>query len=295
MGPLVQAENRALLAAVQRTYDIIWIEKGIFLRAATIRALKERCGMLTHFTPDPAFHSHTRTRHFLNTLPLYDVCGTTKPTDLALYERFGARRVVLLPKSYNPALHHPYPPEELGHFRSDIVFAGTWTPFKAAAIRKVVDGLPEAKIQIWGGEWRRKCRDEHLLKRHRGPDWGILGADYGRVLAGAKIGLGLLATDTYPDERITDRILEIPACGSLLVAPRTPEIASLFLDGEEALLFDSDAELLEQLAWALTHETDRRAIAERGRARVLAGPYRDQDVVERLLGEALTLARKERP
>lgn len=295
VGPLVNAENRKAALYAQRNYDVIWIEKGIFLHKTTIIDLVKQCKALIHFTPDPGFHFHTLTRHFLNCLPYYDVCGTTKPSDLDLYARNGVKHVVLCSKSYNPSIHRVYPEGELEPFRSDATFAGTWTPLKQAVLRKVVDALPGAVVRIWGGEWRRKCRDRNLLERHSGPLLGILGEDYGRALAGAKIGLGLLSTDVYPDEVITDRILEIPACGAMLVAPRTAEIETIFRDGQEALLFGSDQELLDKLRWALDHEAERQAIAARGHERVIAGAYRDQDVVARLLEEAMASAQRETP
>lgn len=287
LGPLIQRENEALLASVQERFDLIWIEKGIFIRPETLMALRNRTGSLVHFTPDPAFNFHTETKHFLSSLSHYDLCGTTKPNEVAEYLSRGAKRVILLSKSYCPTLHRTYPEDELAPFKADIVFSGTWTAEKERCLSHVQTAFPNRVLKIWGGEWRRKAKNRALLQVHQGDPRGTFGADYGRSISGAKIALGLLSTDVYGPEVITDRIMEIPACGSLLVAPRTDAIEALFTDGIEALLYSTESEMLEKIEWALEHEPARLEIVERGRDRILKGPFRDQDVVAQLIREAL--------
>jgi len=283
IGWMVSEENRALEAAVQGDFDLIWIEKGIFIRPSTVAKLRPHARTLLHFTPDPAFNYHTKTRHFLNGIRYYDAFGTTKPGDLELYRSHGAKRVLLLPKTYNPAFHKLYPEDQLDATRADIAFVGSWTPDKERILKLLVKAFPERTIRIYGSEWQRKCRDVSLLQRHCGPARGVYGEDYGRAIAGARVCLGLLSWDIYPDEVITDRILEIPACGSLLVAPRTGAIEEVFQDGQSALLFSDDADLIDKVGWALDHEADRLEISRRGTATVQSGEYRDMDMVRLLL------------
>jgi hypothetical protein len=286
LGPLVEAENRALLAAVDQPFDLIWIDKAAFLRPATLAALRRWAPRLVHFTPDPMFPPGKRMPLFQHCIPLFDLHATTKPQEVPMYQREGSRGVVLCSKSYDPALHRTYPAHELEPFRADVTFVGSWTSFKEAEVVRLLEAVPEASVRVWGPRWRERAGNPLLGLRLGVIPGGLFGPDYGRALAAAKVGLGLMAWDLAPEEVITDRILEIPACGSLLVAPRTEAIANLFRDGEEALLYGSSEEMVSHVKWALAHEADRAAIARQGTARVKAGPFRNVDVVRGVMEAA---------
>jgi glycosyltransferase involved in cell wall biosynthesis len=197
---------------------------------------------------------------------------------------------MLCSKSYDPVLHKSFPEDEVEPFRSDVTFIGAWTPYKESELVRVLEALPHASVQVRGPNWQRKTRSPLLRARLGVIPGGVFGITYGRALAGARVGLGLLAWDLAPEEVITDRILEIPACGALLLAPRTEAIAAIFKDGEEALLFGSPGEMIERLRWALDHEEERAAIARRGQARVQAGPFRNTDIVRSVLRELFTVS-----
>lgn len=285
VGPLVEAENARLLETAKGEYDLIWIEKGIFLKPTTLRILRKQTKTLVHFTPDPAFNFHTYTNNFKDGISIYDVVGTTKPNEINRYKELGAKKVVLLGKSYNPLIHKEYPSHELEGYRSDVTFAGTWTPGKDGVLDYLINAFPDKQIRIWGGEWRRKCKNQAILDRHFGPSDGVFGENYGRALAGARISLGLLSTDVFPDEVITDRIIEIPACGSLLIAPATKEISEIFEDGVNALLYRDTSEMIEKIRWALDHEEERALISKAGQRKIIEGPFRDSDIVASFLGQ----------
>lgn len=283
MGPLVTAENRTLLEAVHQPYDVIWLDKACFIYPKTIKALRRWASRIVHFTPDPMFLSPGRDPLFLKSIPHFDLHATTKPEDVARYRSRGARYVVLCPKSFNPNLHHPYPLEECEAFQSDVAFIGAWTPYKETEIARILRALPQVQLRVWGPHWDERARDPMLRSRLAPIPKGVFGMDYGRALSAARVGLGLLSWDLAPEEVITDRILEIPACGSLLLAPRTNAIADLFRDGEEALLFATPQEMVDRLGWALAHESDRSRIANRGLERVWGGRFQDHNVVRQVL------------
>src|ERR1035438_288859 len=137
LGPLVVAENRALLEAVDRPYDVIWLDKAMLIRPSTLRALRRWAPSLIHFTPDPMFPPRGPMPLFLRGIPLMECHATTKPHEVPLYLHRGAPKVVLCTKSYDPALHRSYPSEELEPFRSDITFVGYRTRFKEAEIARI--------------------------------------------------------------------------------------------------------------------------------------------------------------
>jgi spore maturation protein CgeB len=120
----------------------------------------------------------------------------------------------------------------------------------------------------------------------RGP--GVWDEDYVRALNGAKIGLGLL-TRLAPDESTT-RTLEIPACGTMLLAERSGEHQELFEEGREAEFFSTDEEMNEKILWYLSHDRQRDQIAAAGRERVVRSGYTHLERMRSVVAEIATRA-----
>ena len=96
----------------------------------------------------------------------------------------------------------------------------------------------------------------------------LWGADYGKALSAAKIGLCFLSKrnrDVY-----TRRCFEIPATGTLMLSEHSDELGALFQEGIEADYFRSPGELAGKVRHYLDDEASRRRVAERGRARVIS-------------------------
>jgi hypothetical protein len=85
-------------------------------------------------------------------------------------------------------------------------------------------------------------------------------------IAAARAGLCFLSRlnrDSY-----TRRCFEIPACGTVLVSERTDDLAALFRDGDEAVLFSTREELVKKVRWLAADAGAARRIAAAGRERV---------------------------
>ena len=77
--------------------------------------------------------------------------------------------------------------------------------------------------------------------------------------------------------------MEIPACGSLLMAERTPEHTALFKDGEEAVFFSSNKELLEKCKYYLNNPDQLKKIAKAGMVRCEKSGYSNFETLKRCL------------
>ena len=64
------------------------------------------------------------------------------------------------------------------------------------------------------------------------------------------------------------RVLDIMACGGFVLTNRQQELAEAFREDHEIVMFDSMEDGMEKIAYYLSHETERRAIAEAGRKKV---------------------------
>lgn len=263
-GPVVFDVNRLVHQGVQHPqYRLIWVDKGVYLRPATVAALRERGEGIVHYTPDTAFYGN-QSRHFERSLALYDLLVTTKSFEVAAYQRHGVGdRLLLTTQGYDAHLHAPRVPDE--ERRREAVFIGLAEPDREQCLHLLLDaGVP---VRLGGRGWER-------FLRQRGDDAGlsylgdaVFGEAYSRALSEAWVGLGLLSK-RFP-ERHTTRTFEIPACGAILATERTEDTARFF-EPSEALLVEDYIELAARVR-ALLEEaslSDLTARAAAGRRRV---------------------------
>ncbi len=73
------------------------------------------------------------------------------------------------------------------------------------------------------------------------------------------------------------RSLDVMACDGALMSNYQPELAEYFIDGEEVILYSSLEEAFDKASYYLSHESERAAIAEKERIKVLKDfTYRDK-------------------
>jgi spore maturation protein CgeB len=205
-------------------------------------------------------------------IPLYDVYVTTKRNITADLNRAGARRVTWVPFAYEPTLHYPEGPaseDEWQKWGSDVVFVGGADADRVPFFRRLASD-PTLRLRLFGGYWGRY--------RELRPAWGgfVLGRDYRLALGGSKIA-PCLVRRANRDGHVM-RSFEVPACGAFLLAERTEEHLELFEEGKEMASFASPEELEDKVRYYVTHESQRRRIAEAGHRRVTGGgnAYRDR-------------------
>lgn len=104
---------------------------------------------------------------------------------------------------------------------------------------------------------------------------------YNEMLNAAKIALVFLSKinhDTY-----TRRCFEIPATKTLMVAPYTEEIAAMYEDGKEAVLYHNKQEFVEKVQYYLEHEEERMQIANAGYERLMRDGHEVSDRVKQVM------------
>jgi spore maturation protein CgeB len=265
IGPAVDAINASVSRWIgDRSLDLAWIDKAVFLRPSTMRALRTRSTRLIHFTPDTAFHAN-KSRHFNATLGSFDLLVTTKSFEVAEYDRRGARdKVFLTTQGFDPLVH--YPRQETGERSHEVAFVGLAEPSREEFVANILDkGI---SVRLAGAGWQsfvRARQDDSLL--HFEGD-ALFGDSYSELLSKCWIGLGLLSK-RFP-ELHTTRTFEIPACGAVLATERNSETTKFF-DDDEALFFDDVSDVAEKAGrlFASSTDTELAGIAAKGRARVL--------------------------
>jgi hypothetical protein len=288
MGPLVREYNAALEAALERRPDVLWVDKGIFVLPALLDAAR-RGGVrwLVHYSPDNYLLQQNASRHLWAGLPRYDVVVTTKRSNVGLLSTVGARRVLLSGNAFDPATHRPLPLSDADRaaFGADVSFIGRWEPDRERLLDAVA-ALP-VRLRVRGPGWER-VRSRLLGPRcEPGP---VYGDDYVKAIVAAKVNLGLLSV--VAGDAITQRSIEIPACGAFMLAERTGEHRLHFIDGEEAVFFEGSADLVRKVQHWVGADAERERIATAGRARCLCSGYSYDDRLREIL-EALEGAKPE--
>lgn len=263
--------NRAIRLSLRaRSYDVIWIDRGLAIRADTLRETRRASpsSFLVSYSLDDMSNPQHQSRRWLASVSLYDMHVTNKSYNVAELQAMGASRVLFVDNAYDPQIHCPLQlsAEERSRFGARIGFVGHYERERGEWILNLCEeGL---EVCVHGPAWEG-LRDRHP-RLHVGARY-LDGLDYSRAVNATDINLGFLRKGNRDLQ--TTRSIEIPACGSFMLAERTDEHLRLFQEGVEAEFFDGFPELLEKCRHYLAHSEARETIAAAGRRRCLASDY----------------------
>jgi spore maturation protein CgeB len=282
LGPSDQTgANAAILAKIRETaFDLVWIEKGLTIKPATLRAIRaaQPSCLIVGFSPDDMMNLCNQSFMLLSGLPLYDCYVTNKSFNVAELEVLGCPKVLFMDNGFDPHTHRPMDlaPADRERFGGAVGFIGQWEPERAGSLRALAAaGLP---VRVWGYTWERMKKVPRNLVLENRPFWGD---DYARAICSFDINLCFLRKCNRDWQ--TTRSIEIPACGGFMLAERTEEHRRLFEEGKEAEFFSSERELLDKTRYYLDHADARRSIAARGFQRCVRDAYSYPDRLQKVL------------
>ena len=90
-------------------FNVLWVEKGLTISPETLTTVKNsnpEC-RLVFFSPDNMLYRKNQSRRYLAGLPLYDLHVTTKSHNVDGLGSLGAKDVLFVNKSFDPATHRP--------------------------------------------------------------------------------------------------------------------------------------------------------------------------------------------
>jgi spore maturation protein CgeB len=216
-----------------------------------------------------------------NALSSYDQILTTREVNVHEIKPLNSN-VEFFPFAFDPSIHRvvDIPANEKSKWDADVVFVGQWAEHRAAMLEKLVERLP-AKYSIHGPTWER-LRSNSPLKRYVS-NTHIWGDDMAKAIGGARISLGFLRKENRDD--YTQRSFEIPACGGMLLAERTPMHLRFFQEGVNAEFFDSASvdELVNQVERLLKDEEHRESVRKAGHSLIWESQHTFDHRVQRIL------------
>jgi len=280
-GPEIDKVNKEFLESLDRVKpDILFLNRCTEIREASVAKAKLDAPSMKiiTFNHDNPFEDGRLLywRHYLAALPYAHINYFVRPSNIVEAQRRALPSPRLLLQYYVKGLHQPLA-GNLNPKCHELVFVGHYEP---DGRRELLEALLTQNIplRINGNRWG-EVPPASSLHAIVGPL--IFGPEYSRVLATAKIALALLSTrnrDVY-----TYRCFEIPACGTFMLAQRTPELQQLFREGVEADYFSNVGELCQKAAYYLSHPVEREQIARRGHLRCLASGHSNLDRARQVL------------
>ncbi|MBU0579715.1 MAG: glycosyltransferase [Candidatus Margulisbacteria bacterium] len=90
-----------------------------------------------------------------------------------------------------------------------------------------------------------------------------------KIFNQSKVNLNLSNASKISEDQIKGRNFEIPGCGGFLLTNHVKHLEKYYIPDQEIVCFNSLKELQEKITYYLTHEKERKAIAEAGYQRTI--------------------------
>jgi spore maturation protein CgeB len=276
IGPFISNINNYILSVInnQWNYDLVWVDKGVFIKPSILKRLRAQSKKMIHFTPDPAFTYH-RSSLFYKAIPFYDACITTKSFEENAYRQAGAKQLIITTQGFKPGLHKPYHSFEQ---KKGIVFIGHHEKNR----EEILTALLEKKyhITLAGIGWASFVKKNSSQYNFNYLGNGIFGTAYAEKISGALLSLGLLSK--IIPELHTTRTFEIPACGTALFTECNAETEKIFA-ADEVFFFGSKNELLEKVDAAFSNRLMLQEVTEKGMKKVREGGYDYETILKNII------------
>ena len=249
-----KSEADDILAATVRSYkpDIVYVSFARALDARTVVRMRQAAPNAAFIggDGDPCPQHH---KNRVDTAKELDILTATNGGEfLQVYKDAGVRRCVFMPNMCDPDVDRRY--EVADEWKSDILWTG-----KAGHHAGTGNTLREQLVRELAK--RKNCTLYGCCGRPR-----IEGIDYLYAISGARIGVN--ANSCKPVRLYSsDRLTHYLACGTFVLTEKMPDGDLLFEDGRHLKYFESVDEFFDLADCYLTHETERKKIADAGMER----------------------------
>ena len=297
-GLLIFGLNRRLINECKREqYDLVFVYYSTILYGKTIKKIHESGCKVFMYCNDNPFACKYKSyiwRHFKKQIPYYDIIYSYRNSNIDDYLSFGAKKTELMMPYYIATRNYFVPDENIDFDVPEVVFIGhNESDGREEYIKKVLEygicvGLNPSWKRISAG-----YPNAIILP------YNITVSRYNETINKAKIAIVFLSKlneDTY-----TRRCFEIPATKTLMLAPYTDELASIYRENYEIVFYRDIDEFLMKIKYYLSHDIERERIGENGYCRLMNNKDEAGDRIETeladykaLLGDAEVSDRNEK-
>lgn len=196
-------------------------------------------------------------------LPLYDHVFAQDGGLVALLRASSpVRGASLLGPACDPREHRPLAltPEEQAEYGADVCYLGWAYPHRI----ELFEALDGVDMKLWGLGWDASEKLRPFFRPEP-----VFGLKKTKIYNATRVNVNVQSTH-YQLDGVTCRPFEVAACGGFCLAEPRRDLQRFFRIGDEMVVFEDAADLKARIAYYLAHEEERREIAARARARVLA-------------------------
>lgn len=281
VGPLVTKINQDLRkAAAEFRPDLVWFDKPTLFSRETFHALRQAGAKIVFYVQDAPFGPRNDGcwRQFMRIYRMADLHCLFRKADVARYSAWGLPWIETM-FSFDPLMHFPPDPSFSDAQRTrEISYIGH--PHEERP-RFLLSLARDYRLPVFvnGNRWERVLTPEE--QRHLTLGNFMAEEVYRSGIWRSKINLSFVTKANEDD--IAHKAVEIAACGSFLMAVRTPGHQALFEEDKEAVFFDSVEECADKAKFYLNRPDLRQTIAAHARERAVRGGYDNDTQLARIL------------
>lgn len=280
IGPLIGIINKYIISHLSDGYyDLIWMDKAIFITPETTRVLRSKTKILAHYTPDPAFTFH-KSKLFYKSIEYYDYLVTTKTYEIDYYLKYVSSKdkVLYVTQGFDKSIHRPMTPWK---DKRGVAFIGHHETSREEPIKTLLN----AGIDVFlaGNDWERFVKKNSVPNLHY-LGVSIQGDEYVKAISSCLFALG--SVSKWIPEKHTTRTFEIPACKTALLTERNDEIESFYSESD-VIYYETLDELVQKVKYYTIHKDELKSIIENGYNVVQTGGYDFDSIMRNLLTKVL--------
>jgi spore maturation protein CgeB len=279
IGPLLWNINSYINKHLTKDYDLIWVDKGVFISKNTLLNIRSKAKTLIHYTPDMAFYAN-KTSKFISNMDTYNYLVTTKSAELSMYEKVAdANKIILVKQGYDLKVHKAYYSFE--EKEDYISFIGLYEPSRGEIVQKIID--QNIHVKVAGNGWLN-----FVTKNKNNPYFtfvgnGLFSSEYSKFISKSIMSLGLLSKN-FPEFHTT-RTFEIPACNTALITEVNNETSS-FYKTNEAIFYNDTNDLIEKIEYFIKNKQELKEITLNGNKKVISSGCDYKSILQNILVKA---------
>lgn len=264
-----QRINSRIIKAVKNfSPQILWIDKGTYIYKNTLQELKstnKNLVIVHHCTDDVEFSKHNF-KNYLESLDLYDAHFTCNKFNIDYLNKISNSNFFYNELGYD---HNTFQPKN-NDKKYDLFFIGHHEPEYEKYITQIID--KDIRFYLGGPGWYKSNLPKSTISFNNYDE--VL---YHKIINQSLVGLGLYSK--WNRNHSSSRIFEIPASRVALVVKRNSFIEKLYIDGEEAIFFDTEQELNDKIDFLLKNPKKLNDISENGYKKCIANKCSWEDRV----------------
>ena len=252
---------------LKKRYDLIYIHNENLIGNKTIQFLKQLSKQIFFYCPDNPFveRDNQKWKLILKNLKLFDLIIFMQKNRFKFARKFKLKNTVWIPPTFKikQQKKRKLSKYEINKFKTDVIMIGTWFPERGNLALELIKN--KINFKIYGDHWD-KFKYFKDFKKYFGKK--ITNDDlYVKLIQSSKISICLPSKDNNDD--ITNKSLEIPYIGTLLLAKKTKTHEEIFQNNKEAIFFKNNMECIGIIKKLLINKELRSNIAFNGHKKII--------------------------